>query len=112
VTSATPRLALKRALSTYYLALCSPGVADPTAAFGSSFGYLSKLLADVGPVAFMDRLDDETTQIAGEVEQDLRRGHPELIECFSMEDVEDRVRECFEYALVRLGPELSGRDAR
>jgi hypothetical protein len=108
VTSATPRLAVKRAFSSYYLALCSPGVADPTSAFDSSFTHLSKLLADVGPVAFMERLDDETTQIAGEVEQDLRRGRPELIDCFSLEDVEDRIRECFEYALARLGPELNG----
>jgi hypothetical protein len=109
VTSATLRLALKRALCGYYLALCSPGIADPTAAFDASLSYLSRLLSDVGPAGFMERLDDETTQISGEVEQDLRRGHPELVGCFSDEDVEDRVRECFEYALARLGPSLRGR---
>jgi hypothetical protein len=99
---------LKRAFSSYFLALCSPGIADPTGAFAASEAYLSKLLAQLGPREFMRRLDDETTHLAGEVEQDLRRrfrdrdGQPDYAE------LEDRLRECFEHALGRLDAALTG----
>ena len=50
----------------------------------------------------MYRLDDDTTHLAGQVEQDLRhrfagRGHKP-----AYEDLEDRLRECFEYGLSQL----------
>lgn len=96
------RLAFKRAFTAYLLALESPGIADPTAAFDSATAYLSALRTQLGDVGFMRRLDDETTHLAGQVEQDLRRrslgreGQP------LHEDVEDRLRECFEHALARM----------
>lgn len=103
------RLALKRAFSAYFLDLSAPGIADPTQAFAASEAYLAALLAQLGPREFLHRLDDETTHLAGEVEQDLRRhfrkrgGEP------SYDELEDRLRECFEHALGRLDTPLTGR---
>jgi len=53
----------------------------------------------------MHRLDDETTHLVGQVEQDLRhrvkrRGPSDGV--VDYEDLEDRLRECFESALARL----------
>jgi hypothetical protein len=101
------RLACKRAFTSYYRELRSPGIADPTQAFGASHSYLSTLLERLGPREFMHRLDDETTHLAGQVEQDLRhlaRGGAAApqYDAPQYEDLEDRLRECFEYALGRL----------
>lgn len=104
------RLGFKRTFTRYYLALRSPGIADPTEAFSACHAYLFMLHAQLGETEFMHRLDDETTRVAGEIEQDLRAkwkkggdvslaGVPGL-----SDDLEDRVRECFQYALGRLRP--------
>ena len=53
----------------------------------------------------MRRLDDETTHLAGQVEQDFRhrlaragsRGRQ-----LDYQDLEDRLRECFEFGLAQL----------
>jgi len=84
------------------LALATPAIADPTEAFGAAQEYLSALRAELGTEEFMQRLDDETTTLAGQIEQDLRqrwrdRDHPPEIV-----DLEDRLRECLEYGLARL----------
>jgi hypothetical protein len=50
----------------------------------------------------MHRLDDETTHLAGEVEQDLRRRVRDRDVASDPDDLEDRLRECFEYGLGRL----------
>ncbi len=101
------RLDLKRVFTAYMLALGSPGIADPTHAFTASYDYLSALLNNVGVEGFLHRLDDETTHLAGETHQDLRqrlRGGPLAIEYV---ELEDRLRECFGYALGRLDARLT-----
>ena len=98
------RLAFKRAFVTYYLALDSPGIADPTEAFDAAHSYLEILHGQLGAREFMRRLDDDTTHMAGQVDQDLRhklRGrdyHPDY------DEIEDRLRECFEHGLSQLSP--------
>lgn len=96
------RLAFKRAFNAYYLALDSPGIADPTEAFEAARLYLSAAHEQLGSAEFMHRLDDDTTHLAGQVEQDLRhklkgRGYQP-----DSDDIEDRLRECFEYGLSQL----------
>lgn len=104
------RLALKRAFTEYYLALRSPSIADPSEAFAACFDYLSLLHRQLGEKEFMYRLDDETIHLAGQIEQDLRHksrrtGAPFLeLDPALSDDLEDRLRECFESALGRLSP--------
>ena len=101
------RLAFKRLFVSYYLALDAPGIADPTEAFAAAHSYLGALHGHLGAREFMRRLDDDTTHLAGQAEQDLRhklRGrdyHPDY------DDIEDRLRECFEYGLSQLPQEVS-----
>jgi hypothetical protein len=100
------RLAFKRAFVTYYLALDSPGIADPTEAFAAALSYLSVLHGHFGAREFMRRLDDDTTHMAGQVDQDLRhklRGRDYRPD---YDDIEDRLRECFEYGLSQLLPQV------
>jgi hypothetical protein len=104
------RLAFKKAFADYYLALHSPAIADPTQAFASCLDYLTLLHAQLGAQEFMYRLDDETTHLAGEIEQEIIRRirrNPNLAfepDPAMIDDLEDRVRECFEYALDRVMP--------
>jgi hypothetical protein len=96
------RLAFKRAFTSYFLALESPGIADPTEAFDAARAYLTLLHGHLGYAEFIRRLDDDTTHMAGQVEQDLRhrlRGRDYRL---SSDDIEDRLRECFEYGLSQL----------
>lgn len=98
------RLAYKRAFTAYYIALDSPGIADPTEAFEAAREYLTVLHHHLGQAEFMHRLDDDTTHLAGQVEQDLRhklRGREYRPD---YDDIEDRLRECFEYGLSQLPP--------
>ena len=107
------RLIFKRTFVAYFLALQSPGIADPTEAFAACHEYLSALRAQLGAEEFMRRLDDETTHLAGQIEQDLRRGEkkngaprrgaPSAYPSPIYEDLEDRMRECFEHGLNRMG---------
>ena len=99
---ATLRLALKRAFTSYYLELQTPAVADPTEAFNAAAEYLGLLRRQLGREEFMRRLDDETTHLAGEVEQDLRRHSKRPVTTPAFDDLEERLRECFEYGLGRL----------
>jgi hypothetical protein len=99
------RLAFKRAFTAYFLALASPGIADPTEAFETARAYLGGLREQLGAAEFMRRLDDETTQLAGQVEQDLRHRFAGRDHQPSYEDLEDRLRECFEYGLGWLARE-------
>ena len=96
------RLAFKRAFTAYFLDLNSPVIADPTGAFATCQEYLSALLEQLGPQEFMHRLDDETTHMAGQVEQDLRHRLRSRDNQPEYEDLEDRLRECFEYGLGQL----------
>jgi hypothetical protein len=103
------RLAFKRAFAGYFLELNSAGIADPTEAFSSCRVYLSSLLEQLGPREFIRRLDDETTHLAGQIEQDLRHrrsGYEGAPEVLKYEDVEDRVRECFEQGLRQLEAQI------
>jgi hypothetical protein len=101
-SSQSQRLAFKRAFTAYFLELDSPGIADPTAAFEAARGYLTLLWEQLGPAELMHRLDDETTHIAGQVEQDLRHQFAGRTPQPAYEDLEDRLRECFEYGLSQL----------
>jgi hypothetical protein len=96
------RLAFKRAFTAYFLDLNSPVIADPTGAFATCQEYLSALLEQLGPQEFMHRLDDETTHMAGQVEQDLRHRFRSRHHQPEYGDLEDRLRECFEYGLGQL----------
>jgi hypothetical protein len=96
------RLAFKRAFTAYFLQLESPGIADPTEAFETARAYLSALREQLGAIEFVRRLDDETTTLAGQVEQDLRRRFSGCDYQPSYGEIESRLRECFEYGLSRL----------
>ena len=102
------RLVLKRVFAKYYLDLQSPGIADPTEAFAASRAYLGRLRDRLGKDEFMRRLDDETTHLVGEVEQDLRHKIRNTAALVSFDELEDRLRECFEHALVRLDDSYAG----
>ena len=118
LTAADPlqklRLSFKRAFTSYYLDLRAPDIADPSEAFAHCYHYLLALAERLGSAEFMRRLDDETTNLAGEVEQDLRhrvrtwddvRGESaggSSGDDLGFDDLEDRLRECFEYARNRL----------
>jgi hypothetical protein len=96
------RLVFKRVFMRYYLELQSPAIADPTEAFAACRAYLSRLCERLGRDEFMRRLDDETTQLVAQVEQDLRHRLRGKTPQPSYEDLEDRLRECFEHARGRL----------
>jgi hypothetical protein len=91
------RLAFKRAFARYYLDLSSPAIADPTEAFSTCRAYLCLLREQLGPGEFMNRLDDETTHMVGQLEQDLRHRSRDRVPPLSYADLEERVRECFEH---------------
>ncbi len=99
------RLSFKRVFADYYREVRAPGIADPTAAFATAYLYLSALRDRLGPGEFMRRLDDETTHLVGQVEQDLRQKSRGANGFIQLDEVEDRLRECFEYALARLHDE-------
>lgn len=96
------RLVLKRAFTDYFIALGSPAVADPTEAFVAAEEYLSALHRQLGDDEFMRRLDDETTTLAGHVEQDLRYRFRGGESPPDYEELEDRLRECFEHGLAQI----------
>jgi hypothetical protein len=98
----TLRLVFKRAFTAYFLDLQSPAIADPTEAFAASYRYLATLREQLGPGEFMRRLDEDTTHLAGQVEQDLRRRLKAGETMPAYEDLEERLRECFEYGLTQL----------
>ncbi len=102
------RLVFKRVFAEYYLELQSPDIADPTEAFAACRAYLGRLHEQLGHEEFMYRLDDETTHLAAHVEQDLRHRQRGREPQPSYEDLEDRLRECFEHGLGRLA-DTSGR---
>jgi hypothetical protein len=101
------RLGLKRAFATYFLDLNAPVIADPTAAFAACRDYLFALREQLGAEEFMHRLDDETTHMAGQVEQDLRHRFRGREAGLDYGDLEDRLRECFEYGLGQLDAPLT-----
>ena len=105
------RLAFKRAFVLYYLALDTPGIADPTEAFEAAHSYLAVLYGHLGTAEFMRRLDDDTTHLAGQAEQDLRHKLRGRDYRPVSDDIEDRLRECFEYGLSQL-PQEPRRRAR
>jgi len=96
------RLVFKRVFANYYLELHSPVIADPTEPFAACRAYLGILCEQLGRDEFMRRLDDETTHLVGQVEQDLRHRLRGRTLRPTYDDLEDRVRECFEHALTRL----------
>lgn len=93
------RLAFKRAFADYYLELLSPGVADPTAAFSAARAYLGAMRRELGQEEFLRRLDDATTELAGQLEQDLRRYLRDRGLVIDRDDLEERLRECLEQGL-------------
>ena len=106
------RLAFKRSFVSYYLALDAPGIADPTEAFEAALSYLAVLHGQLGAAEFMRRLDDDTTHLAGQVDQDLRHKLRGRDYRPAYDDIEDRLRECFEYGLSQLPQEPRWRARR
>jgi hypothetical protein len=96
------RLAFKRTFLAYYLELSSPAITDPTEAFAAGHLYLDILRRQLGDKEFMRRLDDETTDLAGHMEQDLRQRFRGQVPQPSPEDLENRLRECLDHGLARL----------
>jgi hypothetical protein len=96
------RLAFKRAFTAYFLALNGPGIADPTDTFEAARAYLAELYGHLGHKEFMHRLDDDTTHLAGQVEQDMRYKLRSRSYELVYDDIEDRLRECFEYGLSQM----------
>jgi hypothetical protein len=101
-SSDSQRLVFKRVFAKYYLELQSPAIADPTEPFAACRAYLGMLHDQLGREEFMWRLDDETTHLVAQVEQDLRHRQRGIAPQPSYDDLEDRLRECFEHALGRL----------
>jgi hypothetical protein len=101
------RLKLKRAFTAYYVVLLSPGIADPTEVFAACYDYVRSLLAELGPEEFRRRVDDETTCLIGQLDQDLRQKSRVSGREFDYADLEERLRECFEHGLARLDAPLS-----
>lgn len=95
------RLVFKRVFLNYYLDLCSLSIADPTEAFAACRAYLGSMWERLGRDEFMARLDDETTGVVGQLDQELRRLCRDEGPRPPYDDLEDRVRECFEHALRR-----------
>ena len=56
--------------------------------------------------------ENETLHFAGQAEQEIRRHLRDRREVVATDDLEDRVRECFEVALERLGPRARRRERR
>jgi hypothetical protein len=102
------RLVFKRVFAKYYLDLQTPVIADPTEAFAACRAYLNGLREQLGPEEFMVRLDDETTNLVAQVEQDLRHRLRGKTPQIPYDDLEDRVRECFEHALGWLDDVATG----
>ena len=102
------RLAFKRAFLAYYLELSAPTITDPTEAFAACHLYLAVLNRQLGEKEFIKRLDDETTDLAGLIEQDLRQRFRDRVPQPSSEDLEARLRECFDYGLARLRGAATG----
>jgi len=96
------RLVFKRAFVKYYLELNSKAIADPTEAFSTCRAYLCLLRDQLGGQEFMRRLDEETIGLAGQLEQDMRQRFRERSPQLRYEDLEERLRECFEHGLARL----------
>jgi hypothetical protein len=105
---ASARLLFKRAFIKYYLALNSPTIADPTEAFATCRVYLRLLREQLGGEEFMRRLDEETTSLAGQLEQDMRQRFRERLPQLSHDGLEDRLRECFEHGLARIEAAATG----
>jgi hypothetical protein len=96
------RLVFKRAFASYFLDLNSLAIADPSEAFATCRAYLSLSWAQLGADEFMRRLDDDTTDLACRVEQDLRRWLRDRGPQPSYDELEDRLRECFEQGMRHL----------
>lgn len=89
------RLRFKRAFTTYYLDLCSYRVATPGEAYEACAEYLGVRRRQLGVEQAERELAEEITRLAGELEQDLRRRHRDVIvEYLASESLEGRLREC------------------
>jgi hypothetical protein len=89
------RLRFKRAFAAYYLDLCSYRVATPGEAYEACAEYLGARQESLGTERAERDLAEELARIAGEMEQDLRRRHRDLVvEWSGREPLEERLHEC------------------
>ena len=89
------RLRFKRAFTKYYLDLCSYSVATPGEAYEACAEYLGVRRHHLGAERAERELAEEITRLAGELEQDLRRRHRDVIvEYLAGESLEGRLSEC------------------
>jgi len=97
------RLRVKKAFTVYYLALCGPGIADPTPLYEALQSYFHTRSEEVGPQLFALEFEDDVERLAGEIEQDLRQRHKDLGDCFARDPLDERFRE----AVVQAGGGLA-----
>jgi hypothetical protein len=89
------RLRFKRAFTKYYLELCSYRVATPGEAYEACAEYLGIRRDHLGVERAERELAEEISRLAGELEQDLRRRHRDVIvEYLASESLEERLNEC------------------
>jgi hypothetical protein len=94
---------LKRSFFAYYVDLCSPRIADPSAVYADCRAYLSARYETLGPDLFRQGFEEDLEHLAGEVEQDLRHRHKDLTLCFASEPVAERLWESVAQSWGRLG---------
>lgn len=89
----------------YFLALSDPTqVSDPSEAFSAAAAYVAALHAQYDEQEFARRMDEEMRELGGHVEQDLRHYYRALgLDMFERTELEQRLRECIDYALNQLG---------
>lgn len=89
------RLRFKRAFAAYYLDLCSYRVATPGEAYEACAEYLGARQESLGTERAEREFAEELARLAGEMEQDLRRRHRDLVvEWSGREPLEERLQEC------------------
>ncbi len=89
------RIRLKRVFAIYYLDVCSLGIATPSEVYEAMGEYFDARAQELGSQLLQSELEDEVMWLVGEIEQDLRRRHAELlVDCLERESLEGRFREC------------------
>ncbi|MBU2603942.1 MAG: hypothetical protein KKA32_17570 [Actinobacteria bacterium] len=97
------RIRLKRVFASYYLDVCSQGIATPSEAYEAMRDYFDARAYELGAELLRSQFEEEVVWLVGEIEQDLRRRHAEVVVgCFERESLEGRFRECLAVAWRRV----------
>lgn len=96
------RIRLKRVFASYYLDVCSLGIATPSEVYEAMSEYFDARAQELGAKLLQSQLEEEVLWLAGEIEQDIRRRHAEIaVDCLERESLEGRFRECLTVAWRR-----------